>query len=158
MSNCILTIRSWAPALLGTLAVAGVTIGQDISDRPAQFAASPPHFDLGKSYDTFGPIGPVIVSTDELADRDALHVRRAGEAYLLGPGPAPQSYLAVDRLMEAIERSGAEAVHPGYGFLAENAAFARRLEEAGIAFIGPPVGAIAAMGDKIESKKLAAKA
>ena len=88
------------------------------------------------------------------ADRDAQHVLRATEAYLIGPGPAAQSYLAVDNLMEAIERSGAEAVHPGYGFLAENAAFARRLEEAGVTFIGPPASAIDAMGSKTRAREL----
>ncbi len=97
-------------------------------------------------------IASVAVYSD--ADRDALHVRRAGEAHRLGPGPAAQSYLAVDRLMEVIERSGAEAVHPGYGFLAENAAFARRLEDAGVTFIGPPAAAIEAMGSKTRAREL----
>src|SRR3954464_5621353 len=88
------------------------------------------------------------------ADRDAQHVKRATEAYLLGPGPASESYLNVDKLFEVIERSGAEAVHPGYGFLAENAAFAKRLEEAGITFIGPPASAIEAMGSKTRAREL----
>src|SRR4051812_4101729 len=99
-------------------------------------------------------LGIASVAVYSEADRDALHVKRAGEAHLLGPGPAPQSYLAVDRLLEAIERSGAEAVHPGYGFLAENAVFARRLEEAGITFIGPPASAIEAMGSKTRAREL----
>src|SRR3712207_6654634 len=97
-------------------------------------------------------IASVAVYSD--ADRDALHVRRAGEAHRLGPGPAAESYLAVDQLMEVIERSGAEAVHPGYGFLAENAAFAKRLEDAGITFIGPPAAAIEAMGSKTRAREL----
>jgi acetyl-CoA/propionyl-CoA carboxylase, biotin carboxylase, biotin carboxyl carrier protein len=83
-----------------------------------------------------------------------MHVERAGEAYLLGPGPAAESYLNVDKLLEVIEQSGAEAVHPGYGFLAENAAFAQRLEEAGITFIGPPASAIEAMGSKTRAREL----
>src|SRR3954468_13991328 len=101
-------------------------------------------------------IGSVAVYSE--ADRDALHVKRASEAYLLGPGPAAESYLRVDRLLEAIEASGAEAVHPGYGFLAENAGFAKALEDAGVVFIGPPASAIEAMGSKTRARDLMKKA
>src|SRR5919197_2411692 len=99
-------------------------------------------------------LGIASVAVYSEADRDAQHVKRAGEAYLLGPGPAAESYLKVDKLMEVIEASGAEAVHPGYGFLAENAAFAKRLEDAGITFIGPPASAIEAMGSKTRAREL----
>ncbi|MGH6827672.1 MAG: acetyl-CoA carboxylase biotin carboxylase subunit [Rhizomicrobium sp.] len=88
-------------------------------------------------------------------DRDALHVRMADEAVLIGPAPAAQSYLAMDRILDAARMTGADAVHPGYGFLSEREAFANLLAKAGIVFIGPNPKAIAAMGDKIESKKLA---
>src|ERR1700742_456337 len=99
-------------------------------------------------------LGIASVAVYSEADRDAQHVKRAGEAFLLGPGPAAESYLNVDKLLEVIERAGAEAVHPGYGFLAENAAFARRLEEAGVTFIGPPASAIDAMGSKTKAREL----
>jgi acetyl-CoA/propionyl-CoA carboxylase, biotin carboxylase, biotin carboxyl carrier protein len=99
-------------------------------------------------------LGIESVAVYSEADREAQHVKRATEAYLLGPGPAAESYLNVERLMEVIERSGAEAVHPGYGFLAENAAFAKRLEEAGVTFIGPPASAIDAMGSKTKAREL----
>ncbi|WP_288926983.1 acetyl/propionyl/methylcrotonyl-CoA carboxylase subunit alpha [uncultured Maritimibacter sp.] len=89
------------------------------------------------------------------ADRHALHVQMADEAIHIGPPPANQSYIVIDKVMDAIKQSGAEAVHPGYGFLSENAKFAEALEAAGVAFIGPPKGAIEAMGDKITSKKIA---
>jgi acetyl-CoA/propionyl-CoA carboxylase biotin carboxyl carrier protein len=103
-------------------------------------------------------LGVASVAVYSEADRDAQHVRRAGEAYLLGPGPAAESYLHVERLLEVIERSGAEAVHPGYGFLAENPVFARRLEAAGVVFIGPPASAIEAMGSKTRARELMQRA
>ena len=98
-------------------------------------------------------IATVAVYSD--ADRGALHVKMADEAIAIGPAPAAQSYLAMDKIIQACRATGADAVHPGYGFLSERAAFAEALAKAGIAFIGPNANAIAAMGDKIESKKLA---
>jgi propionyl-CoA carboxylase alpha chain len=92
------------------------------------------------------------------ADRNALHVSMADEAIHIGPPPANQSYIVIDKVMAAIKESGAQAVHPGYGFLSENAKFAEALDAAGVAFIGPPVKAIEAMGDKITSKKIAQEA
>ncbi len=92
------------------------------------------------------------------ADRQALHVEMADEAIHIGPPPANQSYIVIDKVMEAIKASGAQAVHPGYGFLSENAKFAEALEAAGVAFVGPPKGAIESMGDKITSKKIAQEA
>src|SRR5271170_114514 len=103
-------------------------------------------------------MGIATVAVYSEADRDALHVEMADEAVLIGPPAAAESYLKMDRIVEACRKSGAEAVHPGYGFLSEREAFPRALAAAGIVFIGPNAGAIAAMGDKIESKKAAAKA
>ena len=103
-------------------------------------------------------LGIATVAVYSEADADALHVLQADEKVLLGPPQAAQSYLLADRIVAACRQTGAEAVHPGYGFLSERAGFARALEEAGIAFVGPPVGAIEAMGDKIESKRLAREA
>ncbi len=102
--------------------------------------------------------GIATVAVFSEADADALHVEMADEAVCIGPPPARDSYLMIDRVLEACRRTGARAVHPGYGFLAENALFAEALEEAGIVFVGPPVAAIRAMGDKIESKRLAERA
>ena len=101
-------------------------------------------------------IRTVAVHSD--ADRDALHTRMADEAVRIGAAPAAQSYLSIDAIMAAIRQTGAQAVHPGYGFLSENPRFAAALDAAGIAFIGPPMRAIEAMGDKIASKKLAREA
>ncbi len=101
-------------------------------------------------------IKTVAVYSD--ADRDALHVKMADEAVHIGASPAAQSYIAIDRIMAAVHQTGAQAVHPGYGFLSENRHFAAALEAAGVAFIGPPSSAIEQMGDKITSKKIAQKA
>jgi propionyl-CoA carboxylase alpha chain len=103
-------------------------------------------------------MGIATVAVYSEADAEALHVRMADEAVLIGPAPSAESYLRIDRIVEACKKTGAEAVHPGYGFLSERTAFATALAEAGVAFIGPTPAAIAAMGDKIESKKRAAAA
>ena len=100
-------------------------------------------------------MGISTVAVYSEADRDARHVELADEAVCIGPAPSRESYLVMDKIIDACRRTGAEAVHPGYGFLSENEAFARRVEEQGIVFIGPKHGSIAAMGDKIASKKLA---
>jgi propionyl-CoA carboxylase alpha chain len=101
-------------------------------------------------------IKTVAVYSD--ADRNALHVRMADEAVHIGPPPANQSYIVIDKIMDAIRQTGAEAVHPGYGFLSERRDFAAALEAEGVVFIGPPSPAIEAMGDKITSKKIAQEA
>jgi propionyl-CoA carboxylase alpha chain len=103
-------------------------------------------------------MGIASVAVYSEADRDALHVEMADEAVPIGPPPAAQSYLLIDKIIDACRQTGAEAVHPGYGFLSEREAFPKALEAAGIVFIGPNPRAIAAMGDKIESKKAAAAA
>jgi len=100
-------------------------------------------------------LGIKTVAIYSEADKKSLHVQMADEAVFIGPPPVNQSYILSDNIMEAIATTGSDAVHPGYGFLSENSQFAKRLEEAGITFIGPPVKAIEAMGDKIASKKIA---
>jgi propionyl-CoA carboxylase alpha chain len=103
-------------------------------------------------------MGIKTVAVYSEADAEALHVQMADEAVAIGPAPSAQSYLSIEKIVKACKDTGAEAVHPGYGFLSENQAFAGALKKAGIVFIGPPAKAVAAMGDKIESKKLAKKA
>ncbi len=103
-------------------------------------------------------MGIETVAVYSEADRDAVHAGMADEAVLIGPAPAAQSYLVIEKIIAAAKQTGAEAIHPGYGFLSENAAFAEALKAAGIVFIGPNIEAIRAMGDKIESKKAAAAA
>ncbi|GAA2272898.1 acetyl-CoA carboxylase biotin carboxylase subunit [Streptomyces hawaiiensis] len=102
---------------------------------------------------TLRSMGVRSVAVFSDADAEARHVREADTAVRIGPAPASESYLSVERLLEAAARTGAQAVHPGYGFLAENAAFARACAEAGLVFIGPPADAIALMGDKIRAKE-----
>jgi propionyl-CoA carboxylase alpha chain len=103
-------------------------------------------------------MGVATVAVFSDADRNALHVRMADEAMHIGPAPANQSYIVIDKIMAAVRSTGAQAVHPGYGFLSENPLFAEALAAEGVAFIGPPKGAIEAMGDKITSKKIAQEA
>ena len=92
------------------------------------------------------------------ADRDALHVRFAHEAYSIGPPPSSESYLRIDKILDVAKRSGAEAIHPGYGFLSENDQFSRACRDAGVVFVGPPPEAMEAMGDKVRSRELMTKA
>jgi len=103
-------------------------------------------------------MGIATVAVYSEADKDARHVRLADEAVSIGPAPSRESYLVADKIIEAAKQTGAQAIHPGYGFLSENEAFAKRCEDEGIAFIGPKAHSIAAMGDKIASKKLALEA
>jgi propionyl-CoA carboxylase alpha chain len=103
-------------------------------------------------------MGIATVAVYSEADRDALHVTLADESVLLGPAPSRESYLVADKIIAAAKQTGAQAIHPGYGFLSENEAFAKRVEEEGLVFIGPKHYSIAAMGDKIASKKLAKEA
>ncbi len=103
---------------------------------------------------TLEEMGIASVAVYSELDRDALHVARADEAYLLGGPTAAESYLNIEKILEVCRESSAEAVHPGYGFLAENARFAQACEDAGITFIGPPASAIEAMGSKTRAREL----
>ena len=100
-------------------------------------------------------MGILTVAVYSDADKDARHVQLADEAVLIGPAASRESYLVADKIIAACKATNAQAIHPGYGFLSENEAFAKRCEDEGIAFIGPGSQSIAAMGDKIASKKLA---
>ncbi|MBP7473665.1 MAG: ATP-grasp domain-containing protein, partial [Pyrinomonadaceae bacterium] len=101
-------------------------------------------------------IGTIAVYSD--ADRDALHVRMADEAYHIGPSPSNESYLRWEKIIEVAKKAGAEAIHPGYGFLSENAEFVREVTKAGITFIGPPPEAMEGLGGKMSARKIAIEA
>ena len=107
---------------------------------------------------TLREMGIASVAVYSELDRDALHVQRADEAYLIGPGPAAESYLVIDKILDAARASGADAVHPGYGFLSENADFAQAVIDAGLTWIGPPPQAIRDLGDKVSARHIAARA
>ncbi|HEC14922.1 MAG TPA: acetyl/propionyl-CoA carboxylase subunit alpha, partial [Rhodospirillales bacterium] len=102
-------------------------------------------------------MGIATVAVYSEADKDALHVGMADESVPIGSAPSVKSYLCVKNILDAIKETGADAVHPGYGFLSENPSFPRTLKREGVTFIGPPAAAITSMGDKISSKKLAEK-
>src|SRR6266571_2881886 len=102
-----------------------------------------------------GELGITSVAVYSDVDRAALHVRQADEAYHIGPAPAPESYLKIEKILDIAKRAGADAVHPGYGFLSENAAFAKACADAGIAFVGPKVAALELFGDKVAARQLA---
>src|SRR6202035_215201 len=99
-------------------------------------------------------LGIRTVAVYSTADAQAMHVAMADEAHLIGPGPARDSYLSIERILDAARKSGAQAIHPGYGFLSENADFAQACAESGITFIGPSAAAIRALGDKAEAKTI----
>ncbi|MEX1140944.1 MAG: acetyl-CoA carboxylase biotin carboxylase subunit [Thermoleophilaceae bacterium] len=107
---------------------------------------------------TLRALGVRTVAVHSEADREARHVRAADETHLLGPAPPSESYLDIDRILDVAARSGAAAIHPGYGFLSENADFARRVTDAGLAWIGPPAAAIAAMGSKTRAREIMRRA
>ncbi len=98
-------------------------------------------------------MGIISVAVFSEADRNSMHVRFADEAYFIGPAPSNESYLVIDNIIQAAKESNADAIHPGYGFLSENATFAERCEKEGIIFIGPSAHAINTMGDKITARK-----
>ncbi|KAJ1932211.1 hypothetical protein FBU59_006451, partial [Linderina macrospora] len=99
-------------------------------------------------------LGVKTVAVYSEADAKSMHAQMADEAYLIGPAPVSESYLKTDTILDVVRRSGAQAIHPGYGFLSENAEFADRLDKEGVAFIGPPGSAMRAMGSKSESKRI----